>query len=390
MMITRESSNARPPLVAHIIHRLDVGGLENGLVNLINSMPIECYRHVVVCMAGYTSFANRIRRADVGLFDIAKRPGRDFSCYRRVFQLLRKLRPDIVHTRNVGTIDCQFIAKAAGVPYRIHGEHGWDISDLDGTRTKTVMRRRLSKTVVDRYMTVSRHMATWLKNDIGIPQERIVQIYNGIDSCAFAPGRDLRDRQWRNRPIVVGSVGRLDPIKDHMTLLRAFNKILRLETGSVDWRLVIVGDGEMRNTLEKFVIENDLESIVQFTGASNDVASHLREFDIFVLPSLNEGISNTILEAMATELPVIATTVGGNPELVCDGETGRLVLPGNVDELATALLDYAKDSAKARQHARAARSRVVRKFSTGKMVSEYTLMYDAARFDRKELSATAR
>lgn len=148
MSAARPLATAAPgderPLVAHIIHRLDVGGMENGLVNLINHMPAERYRHAIVCMTRYTDFSQRIHRDDVSLHALHKREGKDLGVHRRLHRLLRSLRPAIVHTRNLATLEAQATAAAAGVRARIHGEHGWDIGDLDGARTKHRLMRRLA------------------------------------------------------------------------------------------------------------------------------------------------------------------------------------------------------------------------------------------------------
>ena len=166
----------QPPLVVHIIYRLGIGGLENGVVNLINRMPADRYRHAIVCLAGYTDFANRLQRDDVTLHDLEKKPGKDPGCYLRLFRLLRKLRPAIVHTRNVGTLDCQLVALLAGVPCRIHGEHGWEATDLHGRNARYRWLRRNSRFFVHHYMTVSADMQHWLENVIGIPAGRTTQI----------------------------------------------------------------------------------------------------------------------------------------------------------------------------------------------------------------------
>ncbi len=122
------------PLIAHVIYRLDFGGLENGLVNLINRMPPERYRHAIVCLAGVgAEFRQRLQRASVEVVSLDKRPGKDVAVYARMWRTLRRLRPDIVHTRNLGTVDMQWVAAACGVRRRVHGEHGWEATDPRGT-----------------------------------------------------------------------------------------------------------------------------------------------------------------------------------------------------------------------------------------------------------------
>ncbi|MGB5104086.1 MAG: TIGR03088 family PEP-CTERM/XrtA system glycosyltransferase, partial [Steroidobacteraceae bacterium] len=354
-----------PPLIAHVIHRLDFGGLENGLVNLVNRLPAERYRHAIVCLAGFNPvFRQRIQRDDVEVISLDKRPGKDVGAYGRMWRVLRRLRPAIVHTRNLGTVDMQWVAAAARVPHRIHGEHGWEASDPQGLDPRSLRIRRACRPVIHRYVPMSRDLARWLEQDVGVPHDRIRQLYSGVDCDRFYPPSDYPLSAIRY-PLVLGTIGRLDPVKNQTSLLEAF-ATLGSERG--DLRLTIVGDGPLRGTLESRAASLGIAEWVTFTGARNDTPDLLRSFDVFVLPSINEGISNTILEAMATGLPVVAGRVGGNPELVEDGVTGRLYDPVVPDALEHALLPYLADPSLRRAHGTAARARVVQNFSLDAMV----------------------
>ena len=370
------------PLVAHVIHRLDYGGLENGLVNLINHMPAERYRHAVVCLAGFgAEFRRRIRSEEVQVVSLEKRPGKDFRAYWRMGRVLRDLRPSVVHTRNVGTVDMQWVAAAVSVRHRVHGEHGWYASDPQGRDPGNLRLRRACRPVIERYVCVSRDLARWLEHQVGVAPARIRQIYNGVDTARFiagssaasAPAGRVRDQ----RPLVIGTVGRLDPVKNHTALLRAFRSIVaREQTLGRNLRLAVVGEGPMRAELESLACEFGLANRVRFAGATDDVPGELCAIDIFVLPSLNEGISNTILEAMATGLPVVAARVGGNPEIVQDGVSGLLYAQDSGDGLESALLRYVMDPDLRRSHGAAARRRVVQNFSLEAMVQRYLDLYD--------------
>ena len=138
------------PLVVHIIHRLAIGGLENGLVNLINHMPAERYRHAIVCMTQSTDFRLRIKSNAVAVHELHKQPGHDFGLYFRLWRLLRTLRPAVVHTRNIGTLECQCIALLAGVPARVHGEHGRDMNDIDGRNATYLRLRKIFRPLISR------------------------------------------------------------------------------------------------------------------------------------------------------------------------------------------------------------------------------------------------
>jgi glycosyltransferase involved in cell wall biosynthesis len=175
---------------------------------------------------------------------------------------------------------------------------------------------------------------------------------------------------------VIGTVGRLAAVKDQASLVRAFAALRNQEEcGEREPFLAIVGDGPSEVELKRLAAELGVLPFVWMPGSRIDVPELLRCFDLFVLPSLNEGISNTVLEAMATGIPVIATAVGGNPELIVDGETGVLFESGNVGELTTCMLDYMRDPGKVRRHGIAARATVETKFSLQIMIERYRSLY---------------
>jgi sugar transferase (PEP-CTERM/EpsH1 system associated) len=367
-----------PPLVAHVIHRLDFGGLENGLVNLVNRIPADRYRHAVLCLSGINEeFRRRIRRADVEVLSLDKRPGKDPAVYMRIWRLLRRLRPRILHTRNLGTVDMQWIGLLAGVPHRVHGEHGWEAADPQGLSPRSLRIRRACRPVVHRYLPMSQDIARWLVSRVGVDPALITQIYNGVDTERFRPSDPPGSGDGVQGSLVIGTVGRLDPVKNQSMLLQALRRARDVapELGR-RLRLVVVGDGPLRVALEAEARALGVAEQVVLTGARGDTAELLRTFDVFVLPSLNEGISNTILEAMATSLPVVAARVGGNPELVLDDVTGRLYEPGGPAALVQAVMPYLTDPALRRAHGRAARDRVVQNFSLDAMVDGYLHLYD--------------
>lgn len=376
-----ERLDSRPPLVVHIVHKLAVGGLENGLTNLINHSPEGQYRHAIVCMTDYTEFAERIKRPDVRFFALRKREGQDAVVYLRLWRLLKSLRPQIVHTRNLGTLECLLPAALAGVKVRIHGEHGRDMMDLEGTNPKHLLLRKLYRPLVTRYVAVSQDLEGWLCNRVGVSPAKVAQIYNGVDTVRFRPRHPREERCSdcrfsENANAIVGTVGRMRGEKDQLTLVRAFIG-LRKESGEAGrrLRLVLIGKGPLRNEAESMLREAGLLAGAWLAGERDDVPEQLRAMDIFVLPSLAEGISNTILEAMASGLPVIATEVGGNPELVVPGETGVLVPPADAGAMAIAVKKYLNNAELRTNHGRAGRARVESRFSMGRMVAAYMDLY---------------
>ena len=373
-------SDARP-LIAHVIHRLDVGGLENGVVNLINNLDPHSYRHAVIALTEITEFKLRIKRSDTEFVALHKAPGHGLNIYGALYKTFRMLRPAIVHTRNLAALEATVPAWLAGVRVRIHGEHGRDVEDSDGSNRKYQWIRRLYSPFVSKYVSVSRDLASYLTKRVGISRNRVVQIYNGVDTERFAPAatRATIDGCPFTDPSLwlVGTVGRMKQIKDQLTLVRAFIRALQIEPEArAQLRLIIVGDGPLRAEAQTLLREAGSLNLAWMPGERADIPVILQGLDCFVLPSLAEGISNTILEAMATGLPVIATAVGGNTELVEPGITGELVPPADPDAMARKIIDYLRRPEQARDAGHSGRSRAERVFSLHTMMAGYREVYD--------------
>jgi len=370
------------PLIAHVLFRLGTGGLENGLVNLINTLPDDKYRHAVICMTNYTDFRNRIKNDAVHVYCLNKRPGQDLAVYVRLWRLLRNIKPDILHTRNLSALEAQLPGLLAGVKSRIHGEHGRDIDDVDGTNWRYVLLRRCFRPLVQRYIPMSKDLEGWLIKQIKVPEKKITQVYNGVDLNRF---KCDEIKPWLLLPLefrapgllLIGTVGRLDPVKDQTTLVQAFIHLVKVNPAlSSQVRLIIVGDGVLLAALQALAQDANVEHLVWFAGERHDVADIMQTLDLFVLPSINEGISNTILEAMASSLPVIATKVGGNPELVVDGHTGYLVAKQDPLAMVAAFKHYLLQPELLMLHGQAGRARVVSTFSLNRMMADYRAIYD--------------
>jgi sugar transferase (PEP-CTERM/EpsH1 system associated) len=368
------------PLICHVIYRLAVGGLENGLVNLINNLPNDAYRHAVICVTQATDFRARIRREGVGIHEINKQPGKDVAAYARMWRTLRKLRPRIVHTRNLPALDMIVPARLAGVPRIVHSEHGLDMIEIDGKNAKYNWLRRASRLFVDRYITVSRDLYDWLRSEVGVPAARLETIYNGVDTDRFSPegeGRSVLPEHFAPPgSIVIGTVGRLDPLKNQVALAEGFARALeRRPELRARLRLAMIGDGPDRDRIEALLGENNLRQLAWLPGFLDETPALYRRLNIFVLPSLREGISNTLLEAMASGCPVIATRVGGNPEIVPENVVGQLVAPGDVNALAQAVLNYVDHPAVMLEHGKSGRLHALRSFSLKAMVESYDRVY---------------
>lgn len=370
------------PLVAHVVYRFDTGGLENGLVNLINHMPADRYRHVVIALTQVTEFRHRVRRPDVEFIALDKPPGHAIKLYPRLAALFRQLKPDVVHTRNLAALECALPAWWAGVPVRVHGEHGRDVEDKDGTNRKYQWLRRAYRPWVTHYVALSRDLAGYLGDKVGVPPARMSQVYNGVDTTRFHPAEGAAPapegcpfdpaRHW-----LVGTVGRMQTVKDQPMLARAFVRLLARHPALRERvRLVMAGAGPLLPEVQHIVGEAGLADLCWLPGERADVADVMRALSCFALPSQAEGISNTILEAMASGLPVVATDVGGNAELVEAGSTGLVVAAMNDEAMADAIARLALDPAAAAAMGTAGRVRAVGQFSLEAMVARYQGIYD--------------
>lgn len=235
--------------------------------------------------------------------------------------------------------------------------------------------------MVGRYITVSRDLQEWLISAIGASRGRVIQIYNGVDQDLFKPGvkrRDLAPKGFLSgEPVVVGTVGRLAEVKDQATLISSFASLLeQLPEGIAPPRLILAGDGPMRVRLEHLTKELGIENHTWFTGDRSDIPDILRLFDIFVLPSLGEGVSNTILEAMSTGLPIVATNVGGNPELVEHGVNGYLSSPGDFNLMGANISQLFLSEEKRKKMGQASLERVRDIFDWNSTVESYLAVYD--------------
>jgi len=374
------------PLVMHVVYRFDTGGLENGIVNLINHMPASAYRHAVVALTEVTDFRKRIRNDEVEFISLHKKPGHGVWLYPRLFSLIRRLRPAVVHTRNLAALEAQVPAWLAGVPVRLHGEHGRDVDDLDGSNRKYKWMRRGYVPFVSHYVALSNDLVDYLIDRVGVPTHLVTQICNGVDTEHFRPatrrGEQTAEviagcpfdpaRHW-----VVGTVGRMAPVKDQGTLVLAFLRALELKPALRDrLRLVLIGDGPLRAHCLALLEAAGAADLAWLPGERNDVAEIMRGLHCFVLPSLAEGISNTILEAMASGLPVIATHVGGNADLLSHQKTGLLVPTTSADAMAEALAGLANAPERVAAMGRAGRARAEARFSLQAMVGAYRALYD--------------
>jgi sugar transferase (PEP-CTERM/EpsH1 system associated) len=356
----------------HVIPTLRTGGLEKMLLRLITDLADE-FEHVVVTPSRHGSLTPAFSKvAHVVPLGESRAPDRWTAL--RMALLFRALRPRIVHSRNWTCIDAIIGARVAGVRTVIHGEHGRDATDADGRNPVRRRIRRALALLVTEFTAVSRDLARWLVEDVGVPARKVRHIPNGVDTECFAPRRPEAARHTLDVPAcaaVIGTVGRLDPVKDHVGLIRAFAAVIPGRNAF----LLIAGEGPCRRRIEDTVRELGVGDRVRVLGERDDIPAVLNALDLFVLPSLGEGMSNAVLEAMATGLPVLATRVGGNSELVVDNVTGSLVPRGSLEAMVEAMRRYLDHPELMRAHGKAGRIRVEAEFALATTFGAYRDLY---------------
>jgi len=393
---------APPRLVAHVVNRLDGGGAGNGLLDLIAHMPGERYRHAVLCLGEDGMFHADLREHGVEVIDLHKRGasgpgGFNPRLVLRMVRTLRALRPDVVHTRDLGGLEGQLAAALAGVRLRVHGEYGRDVrrdsgsgyGDEYGSMAAEPRRgrqpgllRRLLRPLVGHYIAASAEQERWLIEQVGAAPSRVSHISNGVDSLQFHPRLGPHaavgpEGFMRDDAFVIGSVGRMDEAKNDVTLVEAFLRLISSPHAAHGrLRLLIVGDGPMRAECQAMLERAGAGHRAWLPGERLDTAQLMRAMDLMVLPALAEDKGKVLLEAMATGLPVVATSVGVHKELVQPGLTGILVPAMSPDVMAAAIADYCRIPEMGARHGARARGQVIAHHSLPAMARSYLAVYD--------------
>ncbi len=361
----RSPGTARRARIVHVALGTDIGGMEKLLVEFARFTDRKRFDLVFVSLEERGQLAAEIENLQWPLYALGKPPGLKPGLVLKLARRLRELRPSVVHTHNTSAfLYGAMAATLARVPRIIHTRHG---QGFGASVRETWMFRILSK-LAHRVVSVSED-ARQLTIAEGIPAERTCLIRNGVDLSRFPYAG----------PNAVGPallVARLSPEKDVATLIHAVkhaSRILKSERTALT--LEIAGDGVTRPQLESLSRSLGLGDSIRFLGERNDIPSLLAKASMFVLPSLTEGISLTLLEAMARGLPVVATRIGGNPEVVLDGRTGFLVPARNPEALASAMVRLHQHPTLAKHMGWLGRQRVEQEFSVADMIRRYEQRY---------------
>jgi len=363
--------------VLHVVDSLRVGGLENGVVNLINALDEDMFQNSICCLRTTGGLEKRLRDPGVKVFELHQKL-KD-NLFLRMRKILVDEKVDILHSNGYGTfLDSVVGAHLAGTPFLVHCIHGIYWRDMGKMKFRRRLLQRLLSLRTHKLYAVADYLREYYIRIVGVSARRISTIYNGVDLETYAP----RDQEARRKEkaklgfspgeVLIGSVGTLYWVKNPETFLEAAALVLNKRN---DVSFLWVGDGPLKEKLQARAKELGLEKKALYLGSRDDVPNVLAALDVFVLPSISEGLSYSILEAMASSLPVVATDVGGNSELIRDGESGYLIPPRSPKILADVLLKLVSQEELRVSLGRRARHRVEEKYSFRKMVQSYQQMY---------------
>lgn len=348
--------------VCHVSMCLLTGGLERLLVEFGKNRDGERFETSFVALDGMGVPAEELRAQGHHVECVADVVTGKLARLRRLAHIFRDGQFDVVHTHNtLAHFYGAFAARLAGVPTVVNTQHGRGC----GKSWKARLQFRMANRLTDRVVGVSEDAAELCRQDDTRSADRTIALWNGVDLDRF------EYRGPSAEPVAI-SVARLSPEKDFATLLRATWILIK---DRPDFRLKLVGDGAERQKLEQLAAELNLTDHVEFLGERSDVSKLLPQAGFFVSSSRTEGISLTLLEAMAVGLPVVTTRVGGNPEIVVEGKTGRLVSPNSPEEMALAMRDLLKDQEGWPVYGELARQRVEQHFNVRNMVRQYEDLY---------------
>jgi len=374
--------------ILHVVHSLNVGGAEKLVYDLTRRTDAARFAVCVACLDDAGALAGPLAAAGFPVEVIGRRPGLDARVTVHLRRMIARHGIDVVHAHQYTPFFYGVTAaRWAGIAcvFTEHGRHHPDVRKPRRVAANQVLAR-----LVDASVAVSDYTRAALIENDGFPAERVRVLYNGVDVPEEPPASRADARAAMGiavEDVVIGFCGRLSAEKNVPLLLEAFG---RLRARHATACLLIAGDGPERAALVARAESSGFGSAVRFLGFVDDVARFMAALDVFVLSSVTEGTSVTLLEAMAARRPAVVTAVGGNPEIVLDGVTGLLVPSGDAKALADALGAVIDAPDRGATLGEAGRRRVLENFTFGGMVRAYEALYEAARRDRGLLRPAGR
>ena len=351
--------------VLHVVQSMETGGLENGIVNLVNHNNNDDFIVDILCLRARGELADRITNPNSQVFFDGNQGHGKLLAIKKVYRQCKQQQYDIVHSHGYATMLASYIgATIAGCPYIINGEHG----TLYHNSKKEILIQRFLFNRMKLNLSVSQVLTDSICQLFSVSQDKFQTIINGVDTEKFIPEPEpqLIKQKLQNEigltdsNIAIGSVGRLVAVKNYPSLIRAM-ALVKSEVPQA--KLLLAGEGTERAKLESLISELELTQQVILLGRRDDVPDLMKLYDIFVLPSFSEGLSNTLLESMASGTPVVASKVGGNAEIVADGRSGYLYASDDAQGLARILIELAREKDNCKKLGQQARQHIEDNFS---------------------------
>ncbi|MFQ5706550.1 MAG: glycosyltransferase [bacterium] len=360
--------------VLQLVEGLNLGGAETKLLELISQMDRSRFKTTVCSLGMGDRIREAVEKLNVNYVGLQRKSRIDLSLVFKVAKLIRREKIDVVMTT---LFYADVVGALAGSLGHAKAVFSWEtISAPEWLLKRRLWAYRFAMRYCDTVVSVSDATAKWLIEKRGLRPDKVVVIPYGVNLDLFRQGKNNSLKNELQIPLeapVVGVVARLHPQKGHRYLIEAAGKIVEQLP---ETRFVLVGDGELRGELEALVQAKKLDKHFLFLGFRNDVKELMRTFDIFVLPSLYEGLPNVILEAMATGLPVVATAVDGSPELVVNEQTGYLIPPRDPEQIAEKVLNLFSDQERRQAFGKRSRERVEKHFSLDLQVQNFQNLYE--------------
>lgn len=375
--------------IMHVLLSLEKGGKEGGVVNLVNNIDASRFKLSICCLESIGGLLDKIDKKRCNVFCLGKKQGKDFKIFFALAKLFREENVNVVHTHDYATflyagIVCVFNRHIK----LIHGEHGDLPLQLHTKQLKYIWVRKLLSYKVSFFHTVSAYFKKLLHEKINIPLYKIKHIPNGLDLTRFCywEGKSAEIENFRKSysiakdEFVILCVGSFYPWKNFKLVVEACSLLAK---DKISFKLLLVGDGPLKEELELLVDKNNLRSKVVFLGYCKNMPDIMSACDILVQPSLTEGMSNVIIEAMASGKVVIASDAPGNKELVVDNITGYLFKSGDVMDLAKKIVMIYNDRDLVKKFGEKANELANEKYSLSRMTRDYENLYTLT-IDKKD------
>lgn len=359
--------------LTHLVLDMDLGGLQRMISQMVPAMDQDKFDINVVCMNRKGCFADQLQSSGFSVTLLQKNQKRADVWYPiRLAYYLRKHEVDILHMHTGSFIFGALAGKLAFIPATVFTEHGRDLVDHPVRQAED----RIAVKLVDSIVPVSGNLKDILAERTKALRRKMTTIINGIAAELFAhrprPQTLVEEFSIPDDCHVIGTVARLDAIKDQLSMIKAFEVVTkRLD----NCRLIMVGDGPMRDELETYINSRGLQQQVTITGVRNDVPDFLNLFDLFVLSSLSEGTSISLLEAMASGVPAVVTRVGGNPAIVTHETDGLVVEPSDPGALGKAIIQMLSNPELRQTFSERCVTKVRRNYSIENMARSYSRLY---------------